>query len=99
MCSLPLTFETQRLLPLPITRDTAVGQLLNDPRTAELVASYIARGSSFLEDRQESDAAKEAITDEMHRQMIENAPLRQMLHYLQLSPETAAEMLEALGRI
>ena len=98
-CSLPLTFETQRLLPLPITRDTAVGQLLNDPRTAELVASYIARGSSFLEDRQESDAAKEAITDEMHRQMIENAPLRQMLHYLQLSPETAAEMLEALGRI
>ena len=99
VCSLPLTFETQRLLPLPITRDTAVGQLLNDPRTAELVASYIARGSSFLEDRQESDAAKEAITDEMHRQMIENAPLRQMLHYLQLSPETAAEMLEALGRI
>lgn len=99
VCSLPLTFETQRLLPLPITRDTAVGQLLNDPRTAELVASYIAQGSSFLEDRQESDAAKEAITDEMHRQMIENAPLRQMLHYLQLSPETAAEMLEALGRI
>ena len=99
VCSLPLTFETQRLLPLPITRDTAVGQLLHDPRTAELVASYIARGSSFLEDRQESDAAKEAITDEMHRQMIENAPLRQMLHYLQLSPETAAEMLEALGRI
>ena len=99
VCSLPLTFETQRLLPLPITRDTAVGQLLNDPRTAELVASYIARGSSFLEDRQESDAAKEAITDEMHRQMIENAPLRQMLHYLQLSPETAAEMLEALGQI
>lgn len=99
VCSLPLTFETQRLLPLPITRDTAVGQLLNDPRTAALVASYIAQGSSFLEDRQESDAAKEAITDEMHRQMIENAPLRQMLHYLQLSPETAAEMLEALGRI
>ena len=99
VCSLPLTFETQRLLPLPITRDTAVGQLLHDPRTAELVASYIARGSSFLEDRQESDAAKEAITDEMHRQMIENAPLRQMLHYLQLSPETAAEMLEALGQI
>ena len=99
VCSLPLTFETQRLLPLPITRDTAVGQLLHDPRTAALVASYIARGSSFLEDRQESDAAKEAITDEMHRQMIENAPLRQMLHYLQLSPETAAEMLEALGQI
>lgn len=99
VCSLPLTFETARQLPLPITRDTAVGQLLHDPRTAGLVASYIARGSSFLEDRQESDAAKEAITDEMHRQMIENAPLRQMLHYLQLSPETAAEMLEALGRI
>ena len=99
VCSLPLTFETQRLLPLPITRDTAVGQLLHDPRTAGLIADYIARGSSFLEDRQESDAAKEAITDEMHRQMIENAPLRQMLHYLQLSPETAAEMLEALGRI
>lgn len=69
----PIQWQTNKTLPLTVDRNTTVGALLAHPRTAPLLRELLDR------DRREeprSEAAREAITEEMLYQMMVNSPLR-----------------------
>ena len=69
----PIQWQTHKTLPLTVDRNTTVGALLAHPRTAPILQELLGR------DRQaepRSEAAREAITEEMLYQMMVNSPLR-----------------------
>ncbi len=69
----PIRWQTSKTLPLTVDRNTTVGALLAHPRTAPILQELLDR------DRREeprSEAAREAITEEMLHQMLVNSPLR-----------------------
>lgn len=87
---------TNRLLPIQIGMDTAVGELLAHPKTQAVMQSMLDSRRSFLDERTDGDVAQEAITDEMNRQIIINAPIRALAGFLQLSRVELDQLLTQL---
>ena len=71
-------FRTEKLLPFHVDENTTVGELLADPRTASSVRQMARQFMDTIAPAAEdsADAAKEAVSDEMARQMMDNMPLR-----------------------
>lgn len=74
--------STKRL-PVKIDMNTAVADLLSDPRLAEVFAEYQQRVLATF-GQSESEASKEAISDEMTYQMLVNFPLRALRSFANL---------------
>ena len=74
--------STKRL-PVKIDMNTAVAALLSDPRLAEVFAEYQQRVLATF-GQSESEASKEAISDEMTYQMLVNFPLRALRSFANL---------------
>ena len=93
-----LTFETDRELPFLVTRNTTMGELMADKRTAPTIQALLARAKNGLSGLQpENDPRKAAISAEMTRQMIINAPLRTVQSFMHLSDQTMDEMIATLN--
>lgn len=69
-----IRWQTGKALPLRVTRNTTVGALLTNPRTAPILQKLLHRD----EPESYSEVAKEAITEEMLYQMMVNSPLRSL---------------------
>lgn len=96
--SAELIFETDRMIPMQVTRNTTVGELLADPRTAPAIQALVAKGKGLLGQDSSGDSAKAAISAEMTRQMVANAPLRTVQGFLRLSDEVMDELVATLNR-
>ena len=72
-----MTVESTVKLPFVYTTDTTLGDVRKDPRAWELV-NELFKGGFFSDQPEggESEAAGEAISDEMNNAMIEYLPLR-----------------------
>jgi hypothetical protein len=88
--------ESTVILPKHYTLDSIYMDILADPRAREIVMSYMrksAETSGPEREEERTDAAKEAITEEMNLAMMNYSPLRGALSF---GGAIAAEDLEGL---
>lgn len=77
----PLYVESTVKLPTHYTTDSTVGDILADPEAAEMVKALFADSGSMLGGGGESEAASEAISNEMMEAMMRYMPLRGVLSF------------------
>lgn len=86
-------------IPLHVHMNTTISELLENPRTREVIQSMTA---SLMEhmggsaEQEEGNAASEAITPEMSLKMMENSPLRSMRSFMGMSTEQVEELIGKL---
>ncbi len=85
-------WESGRRLPMTVHRNTTVGALLADPRTAAVLEPLLKE----QEPQESSAAAREAITDEMIRQMLVNSPLRSVQAQKSYTDAQLQQLIDAL---
>jgi len=93
-----LNFTTCVLPPFDVDDNTTVGELMADPRTAKAVEEVIAR-TTPLAGTEGSEAAQEAITAEMQRQMMVNAPLRTLRNFYGMTDAEVAAIVEEMRKL
>lgn len=72
-----IRYITSKMLPLKLTRNTTIGELLADNRTRSIMTELVQMVKASQQNTDdEGSAAKEAISPEMKKQMLLNAPLR-----------------------
>lgn len=97
--ALPVTFCTDRCLPVVIEENTTMGEILAHPAlTTALQAAFPDLLARLAPDAERSQAAKEAITEEMIRAQLDSMPLRALPSILGLSQETFDALLAALRK-
>ncbi len=69
----PVVFKTKVSLPVEIGPNTTIGDLLGNKKTRKVIKAFL---SKVMEKRNDSEAAREAITDEMIEQSLDSTPLR-----------------------
>ena len=85
-------WQSSRSLPMTVHRNTTVGALLADPRTAAVLEPLLKEQES----QEGGEAAREAITDEMIRQMLVNSPLRSVQNH---KGYTDAQMQQLIDKL
>lgn len=72
-----VTVESTEKIPFVYTTDTTMGDVMADPRALEIVKPLLEKGIFGGEKKEEeSEAAAEAISDEMNAAMLKYMPLR-----------------------
>ena len=90
-------FAAKKQLPLQVDENTPVGELLADSRTAAFIAArtqdlFAAFGGG-------GEAGQSAVSDEMNRQMIENAPLRTVKSFGGLDDAALKALIDQLNQL
>ncbi len=88
-------------IPMEITRNTVVAELTGNPKTAAVLKKYMDSFNEMLGgDKKEeaSEAANEAVTEEMSMKMMENSPLRSFRSFMQISNSQLDELIEELKK-
>lgn len=93
-----VTMESSQMLPLDIHMNTTLGQLCKDPRTKDLAMSLANTILSSM-GAGASEAASEAITEEMNTAMIDSMPLRALRSFGNLSPRQLQEIIEQFKQL
>ncbi len=78
-----VSYKAKKLLPLTISEDTALGDLIRDERTSKLILSVINKNRNLIDSGGES--SREAISEEMTYQMNEANPLRNLRAWYNVS--------------
>ena len=89
-----ITYESTIQPPLEITDDTALGDLLRDPRTKEITLAALSKGKSVFET--ENTTVKEAISDEMAIQMEDGNPIRNIRTWNNISQKDYLKLIKDL---
>ena len=76
--------------------DSIFMDIVADPKAKPILLSFMAQRNQGQADNR-SDAAQEAITDEMNLAMMNYMPLRGMLSFDGVSPETLEALIKALN--
>ncbi|MBQ6567969.1 MAG: hypothetical protein IJL80_13055 [Treponema sp.] len=66
-------FKTTVSIPVEIGPNTTIGDLLGNKKTRKVIKAFL---SKVMEKRNDNEAAREAITDEMIEQSLDSTPLR-----------------------
>ncbi len=91
----PVRYETQRRLPLRITLNTPVGELLENERTRAFAMQILEKASDILGGGEsQSEAGKEAITDAMVEAMALSQPLRGLVSFGHMTPDELAAAIK-----
>ncbi len=92
--------ESTQSLPLAVDANTTVGDLMRNEKTAAFMASYMKQMQELLgggqHEQEESDAAKEAVSDEMNQAMADSMPLRALRSFNGLTNEMVEEIVNAI---
>ncbi|MCD7820184.1 MAG: glycoside hydrolase family 3 C-terminal domain-containing protein [Lachnospiraceae bacterium] len=97
-----LTLTNSRLLPLNIDRNTTMGQLLSDPRTAPVMKEWQRKMLAVFgapEEEIEASASSEAISEDMNNAMMFSMPLRQIASFGACTPEELDKLMEELNNL
>lgn len=89
-----INFRTTKKIPFVIDENTTVGELLNDPRTKQVVEGQIQQ---FLSSGGNSDIAKAAISDEMIMHTMIYSPLRSLRTFANLDDNAINAMIAYLN--
>ena len=79
-------------LPIKVDRNTTVGILLANARTAAVLEPLLRQQMP----EEASETAREAITDEMLRQMLVNSPLRSIQNDRGCTDEEMRQLIDRL---
>ena len=93
--SAPVRYETERRLPVRITLNTTVGELMENANTRALAGLIIKKMDAFFgigDDN--SETGKEAINDEMANAIVASQPLRGVISFGIMSPEEMQAEIE-----
>ena len=96
-----VTVESMAELPRHYTLNSILMDIMADPKAAPLMREFMRKTRETFghsEKEGESDAAKEAITDEMNMAMMNYMPLRGAFSFGGTSPEEAEELLKKLNQ-
>ncbi len=93
--------ESTTVLPITINANTTVGDLMRNPKTAEFIMTQMKKIQEVLggEEKEESDVAKEAVSDEMNQAMMDSMPLRALRSFNGLDNEALEELVKQLKEI
>lgn len=80
---------------IQIDMNSAIGDLLKDPRTAAIMAEYQEKLMNTF-GQSDSEASKEAISDEMTYQMLVNFPLRALRSFGDVKPGEVETLVRRL---
>lgn len=84
-------------IPLQVHMNTTLGELLRNPKTAELAEQLTREYFSSMSDG--SEAASEAITDEMVHAMADSMPLRSLVSFGTYTREQLQDLLNRLQKL
>ncbi|MCD7735608.1 MAG: glycoside hydrolase family 3 C-terminal domain-containing protein [Lachnospiraceae bacterium] len=100
-----LTFENSRVLPLNVTRNTTIGELLTNPRTASYMKEWrqkmlaVFAAPEGTEGAEETSTSSEAISDEMNDAMMLSMPLRNLVVFGTCSHAEVDKLIEELQNL
>ncbi|MCD8395848.1 MAG: glycoside hydrolase family 3 C-terminal domain-containing protein [Lachnospiraceae bacterium] len=98
-----LRLNNSQLLPLHVTKNTTMGELLADPRTASFIKEWQQKLLSVfappeeVEKAEEPSASEEAVSDEMNNAMMYSMPLRNLVTFGTCTPAQLEELIRALN--
>ena len=89
-----------RQLPMEITRNTVVAELMGNPKTAAILGKYVEQFTAMMggSKDQNSEAANEAVTEEMTMKMMENSPLRSFRSFMGISNQQLEDLIQELQK-
>lgn len=93
--SAPVHYQTERRLPVHITLNTTVGELMENANTRAFARLIIKKMDAFFgvgDDN--SETGKEAINDEMANAIVASQPLRGVISFGIMSPEEMRAEIE-----
>lgn len=88
-------------IPLHVHMNTTISELLENAKTRVLIKDMTRRLMDNMgnpQDAEEGSAGAEAITAEMSLKMMENAPLRSMRSFMEVSTEEVEELIVKLNK-
>ena len=86
--STSVRYETERRLPVHITLNTTVGELMEHDNTRPLACLITKKMDAFFGvGNDNSETGKEAINDEMANAIVASQPLRGVISFGIMSPE------------
>jgi len=100
-----LRLNNSQLLPLYVTKNTTMGELLADPRTASFIKEWqqklldVFAPPEEAEKAEEPSASEEAVSDEMNNAMMYSMPLRNLVTFGTCTPARLEEMICSLNEI
>lgn len=86
-------------LPMKIHRNTTVGELMRNPRTAEAMGGLMKKMAQSLGASADGEAAAAAISPEMMAGMMESMPLRAMRSFTGMSEEALDQLIGQLQNV
>lgn len=96
-----ISFATKVELPMHVAGDTTIGQLLANPKTAPAVRQMMAKasplGGESSTKKDEPDAGMGAGAEEMNRAMMMYMPLKALISFGALTPESLAQLIATLN--
>ncbi|MCD8067834.1 MAG: glycoside hydrolase family 3 C-terminal domain-containing protein [Lachnospiraceae bacterium] len=88
--------ESERVLPKVFTKNSTLGEIMADPKGMAIFGQMMAQGG---EQPEQSEAAEEAISQDMVAAMMEGMPLRQLLSFAPgFTKEAMNQLLAALNQ-
>lgn len=93
-----LQFETSKLLPFHVGKDTTIGQLMNDKRTGDMIRAFVEKLSSRSAANKQARAKGES-DSKMVDDMITGMPLKSLVSYRVLTEEQVNEMIDTYNQV
>lgn len=96
-----IQLNSSQEIPLHVHMNTTLGELFRNPKTAETAKKLTASYLSILNGGEEpvSDAASEAISEEMTLAMTDSMPLRALMSFGEFSREELLDIVEKLNKL
>jgi len=96
-----ISFATKVEIPMHVTGATTIGQLLSNPKTAAIVQQMMAKasplGGESSTKKDEPDAGMGAGADEMNKAMMMYMPLKALIAFGVLTPDSLAQLIATLN--
>ena len=93
-----LEIEATKRLPFKVTPETTFGELERHPELEKYVADELRPKLAIFTPDESSDAASEAITDEMSKAMVRYMPLRALRSFDNLSNGEIQDIVDGLNK-
>ena len=100
LCEETLTFTTEKLLPLKVAGDTTIGELLGDPRTAQVVQQMMAEAEKNSPFAQTSAGKEESESDKlMMQEMMAAMPLKSLISFGMITLSDMEKLIKTLNQL
>ena len=100
LCEETLTFTTDKLLPLKVAGDTTIGELLGDPRTAQVVQQMMAEAQKNSPFSETSAGKEESESDKrMMQEMMAAMPLKSLISFGMITLSDMDKLIDTLNQL